>query len=451
MTSYASRRAKLMAQMQAMGGGVAIIPTAPEQVRNADSNFPFRFDSNFYYLTGFTEPESMLVLKIGASGSGQAVLFCREKNVELEIWDGFRYGPADACASFGFDNAHPIGEADKHMPDLIADAKHLFYSFSNANIKRPLELKLQTWCDQLRANWRSGLWVPEQAMDVDAMLAEMRLFKDAEESQLMLRAAQISSRAHARAMRATRPGMQEYEIEAELLYEFRKSGAQAPAYTPIVAAGANACILHYINNNATIQDGDIILIDAGCEVDGYAADITRSYPANGRFSGPQKELYELVLASQLAALHHAKVGQAYMQGHDAAVRVLAQGMLDLKLLDSNKVGALEDVIEKKAFRKFYMHGTGHWLGLDVHDAGQYRQAPAEAQQERAWRPLEAGMVITIEPGLYVRPSEGVPEQFWDIGIRIEDDILISAEGPQILSADAPKTVAEIEYLMQQSR
>ncbi len=445
MTTYAKRRAKLMDQMQALGGGIAIIATSPERNRNGDSDFPFRFDSNFYYLTGFTEPESLLVLKIGASGPGKAILFCREKNVEREIWDGFRYGPADAATSFGFDSAHAINELDSVMPDLIANSPILFYAMQDPQQRYQ---QIQGWRTQVINNWRAGNSTPEKSVDVDALIAEMRLFKDEDEIALMQQAGSISSAAHLRAMRATRPGCFEYEIEAELLYEFRRNGAQFPAYTPIVAAGGNACILHYSSNNARVKDGDLILIDAGCEFNGYAADITRTYPANGRFSAPQKDLYELVLASQLAALQEAKVGSAYMNGHDAAVRVLAQGMLDFKLLDANKVGGLDDVIEKQAYKKFYMHGTGHWLGLDVHDCGHYhQQGTIELGAARPWRTLEAGMVITIEPGIYVRPGEGVPEQFWDIGIRIEDDILITANGPVNFSAQAPKTVQEIEDAM----
>lgn len=443
MSSYAQRRARLLAQMQERGGGIAILPTSQEIMRNGDSSFPFRADSNFYYLSGFTEPESWLVLRIGAKGPGQSYLFCREKNVEREIWDGFRYGPQDACASFGFDQAWTVQEMDQQMPKLLANANALFYPSG-----RQLEAKIQAWCDGVRADWRSGNSVPEQMYDLDSLLAEMRLFKDSEEIQLMQRAAGISCHAHARAMRAAKAGMFEYEIEAELLYEFRRQGAQAPAYTPIVAAGKNACILHYSANNAKSCDGDLILIDAGCELDGYAADITRTWPVNGRFSGPQKALYELVLAAQEAALQQARVGKQYMDGHEAAVKVLAQGMLDLQLLDANKVGNLQDVIDKQAYRKFYMHGTGHWLGLDVHDAGHYHQSGSiESGKTRPYRHLQENMVLTIEPGIYVRPAEGVPEQFWDIGIRIEDDVLITADGPRVLSQEAPKSVSEIEALM----
>ncbi len=272
----------------------------------------------------------------------------------------------------------------------------------------------------------------------------MRLFKDDAEQALMLRAATISGNAHARAMRASRAGMFEYEIEAELLHEFRRNGAQFPAYTPIVASGANACVLHYNTNNAQTRDGDLVLIDAGCELDGYASDITRTYPVNGRFTGPQKTMYELVLAAQAAALAAAVPGRQYSDIHDAALRVLSQGMLDTGLLDKSKFGSVDDVISERAFMQFYMHGTGHWLGMDVHDCGAYR---VNSDKDKPSRKLEAGMVLTVEPGIYVRPAEGVPEAFWNIGIRIEDDVLVTATGNTVLSTSAPKHIADIEQLM----
>jgi Xaa-Pro aminopeptidase len=284
---------------------------------------------------------------------------------------------------------------------------------------------------------------PASAVDLLPLLDEMRLFKDAGEQATMLRAAAISSQAHARAMRAARPGMYEYELEAELLYEFRRNGAQAPAYNSIVAAGANACVLHYSANNARSRDGDLVLIDAGCELDGYASDITRTWPVNGRFSAPQKRLYELVLAAQSAALKAIAPGLPYSGGHEAALQVLAQGMLDLGLLDKNAHGSLADIIADKRYLQFYMHGTGHWLGMDVHDVGQYRDTAADGKPSRA---LQPGMVLTVEPGIYVRPAEGVPEQYWNIGIRIEDDVLVTHSGHTLLST-APKTVDEIEQLM----
>ena len=438
--SFAARRARLCAQMQP--GAVAILPTAPEAMRNSDTDYPYRHDSYFYYLTGFTEPDSVLVL-VAAKGNApaQAILFCRQKNKEREIWDGFRHGPDGARATFGFDSAFPIEELDVEMARLLANAPAAYYALGHS---ATLDLQMKTWLQNVRRQARAGVTAPTVAHDLLAMLDEMRLFKDDGEQALMLRAATISARAHERAMRVSRPGMYEYEIEAELLHEFRRSGAQFPAYTPIVAAGANACVLHYNVNNAQSRDGDLILIDAGCELDSYASDITRTYPVNGRFSAPQRTLYELVLAAQAAALAVIRPGAIYTSMHDAATLVLAQGMLDMGLLDKAKVGSAEDLVAERAHQQFYMHGTGHWLGLDVHDVGAYRDVNAEGKPSR---PLQPGMVLTVEPGIYVRPAEGVPEQFWNIGIRIEDDVLVTPQGHSILSEAAPKTVADIERAM----
>jgi Xaa-Pro aminopeptidase len=437
MTQFAARRARLASQMQP--GAVAVFQTAPEAPRNGNSDYPYRFDSSFYYLSGFAEPESVLVL-VAAQGDkpARSILFCREKNAEREIWDGFRYGPAAAREAFGLDEAYAIDELDAQMPRILANCPALYYALGRGK----LDEHAARWMNALRAQVRSGLSAPPSVHDVLVLLDEMRLIKDDTEVALMLRAGTISGQAHARAMRATRPGMNEYEIEAELLYEFRRNGAQFPAYTPIVAAGARTCILHYHGNNAPVCDGDMVLIDAGCEVDGYASDVTRTYPANGRFSGAQKALYELVLAAQQAALDVALPGRVYSEMHDAAVRVLAQGMLDLGLLDKTKYGGVDNVLAERAYQQFYMHGTGHWLGLDVHDAGSYRYV--EGKQSRT---LQPGMTLTVEPGIYVRPAEGVPQAYWNIGIRIEDDIVVTSEGCRILSAAAPKQVAEIEELM----
>ena len=441
MKSYAARRAALIAQMRARGGGVAIIPTAPEVMRNRDADYPYRHDSYFYYLSGFTEPEAVLVLVAGKSE--RAVLFCREKNMEREIWDGYRYGPEAAREAFGFDQAFPVAALDSEMPKLIADAPALFYALGASS---KLDAQVQDWLQAVRMQSRAGIAAPSAVHDVNVLLDEMRVVKDAEEIAIMQRAAAISADAHRRAMRTTRPGMREYQVEAELLHEFRSRGSQFPAYGSIVAAGANACVLHYRASDAEIRDGDLVLIDAGCELDGYASDITRTFPASGRFSAPQQALYEIVLASQQAAIAETRPGKRFMDGHDAAVRVLAQGMLDTGLLDKDKVGTLEDVIEKGAYRQFYMHRTGHWLGMDVHDVGDYRDA-AETGAEKPWRTLQPGMVLTVEPGIYVRPEPGVPEQFWNIGIRIEDDAVVTPGGCDIITAAAPKSVADIEAVM----
>ncbi len=441
MNVYAKRRAALLARMQAQGGGVAIIPTAPEVMRNADADYPYRHDSYFYYLTGFTEPEATLVLVAGAKQ--QAILFCREKNMEREIWDGYRYGPAAAKEEFGFDAAHAIDQIDVELPKLMTNMPTLFYALGS---DAKLDARIQNWLSGVRAQIRAGISAPAAAMDVRVLLNEMRLIKDTDEIAIMQRAATISAHAHARAMRCAKAGLREYQLDAELLHEFRRHGSQFPAYGSIVATGANACVLHYRAGDAELRDGDLVLIDAGCELDSYASDITRTFPVNGKFSGPQKTLYEIVLAAQQSAIAATKPGLRFIDGHDAAVKVLSQGMLDTGLLDKNKVGTLDDVLAKGDYRHFYMHRTGHWLGMDVHDVGDYRDA-APASEEKPWRTLQAGMVLTIEPGIYVRPTEGVPEEFWNIGIRIEDDALVTADGCRLLTHEAPKTVAEIEAVM----
>ena len=439
IANYAARRAAVLAQMAP--GSVAILATAPEVPRNSDCDYPYRHDSAFYYLTGFTEPDSAVALVAGSStGPARAILFCRAKNTEREIWDGFRHGPEAARAAFGFDAAFPIEELDVEMTRLLTDVPAIYYPMGGS-----LDTQVRLWRHNVRQKARSGVTPPASAHDITGMLDAMRLLKDPQEQDVMRRAAAISSAAHVRAMRATRPGLHEYAIEAELLYEFRRSGAQFPAYSSIVAGGANACILHYSANDAILNDGDLLLVDAGCELDGYASDITRTWPVSGRFSAPQRALYELVLAAQQASLDMVRPGLQQNLIHEAALQVLAQGMLDLKLLDRQQCGSLQDVIADKAYMPFYMHGTSHWLGMDVHDVGAYRDTQAEG---KPWRLLEAGMVLTVEPGIYVRPAPGVPEHFWNIGIRIEDDVLVTPQGHESFST-APKSVAEIEQLMSQ--
>ena len=438
---YARRRAAVLEHMHAQGGGVAIIPTAPEVMRNADADYPYRHDSYFYYLTGFGEPEAVLVLIAGERD--QCILFCREKNEEREIWDGYRYGPAAAREAFGLDAAFAVDTIDKELPLLMANAPALFYALGSS---ARLDAQVQGWLNAVRMQVRAGVSAPSAAYDIRTILNEMRLVKDADEIAIMRRAADITSEAHARAMRSSRVGLREYHLEAELLHEFRRNGSQFPAYGSIVATGANACVLHYRAGDAELRDGDLVLIDAGCELDSYASDITRTFPVNGKFSGPQKELYELVLAAQQAAIANTAPGKRFTDGHEAALRVLAQGMLDTGLLNKDKVGSLDDVITNGDYRQFYMHRTGHWLGMDVHDVGDYRD-PAVSATEKPWRPLVPGMVLTIEPGIYVRPAPGVPEQYWNIGIRIEDDALVTSDGCDIITHKAPKTVAEIEAVM----
>ena len=425
---FRKRRERLA---QAMGAGVAVIPTAPERIRNRDTHYPYRFDSHFYYLTGFTEPEAVLVVVAGAAP--KTLLFCRSRNEEREVWDGFRYGPEAARERFGLDEAQPIEALDGALAALLENQPALFYP---VGADSAWDARAMQWLNAVRARARAGVAAPDRVQDVRALIDEQRLIKDAHEIAIMRRSARIAAAAHRRAMQATRPGKNEYEIEAELLYEFRRSGAQFPAYWPIVAGGANACVLHYVFNNAPLAAGDLLLIDAGCELDGYASDVTRTFPVSGRYSGAQREVYELVLAAQLAAIGKVRPGSKWNEPHDTAVRVLAQGMLDLKLL----AGSLDAVLEKETYKRFYMHRTGHWLGLDVHDAGDYKHAGE-------WRALQPGMTLTVEPGLYIRAAADVPERLHNIGIRIEDDVLVNADGCEVLSAEAPKRIEDIEALM----
>jgi len=424
---FVARRLKLM---QSMGHGVAVIPTAAEAIRNRDSHYQYRFDSYFYYLSGFKEPEAVLILIAG--DQPKTVLFCRDKDMEREIWDGFRYGPAAAVTEFGFDEAYSINLLDEMAPKLFANQPKLFYSLG---ADASWDARVTGWLNDLRNQARTGVGAPDEISDVRKLVDEMRLFKSDAEIATMRRAAMISSAAHQRAIQATRPGMMEYEIEAEILHEFYKNGSQHPAYTSIVAGGANACVLHYVENNAKLSDGDLLLIDAGCELDGYASDITRTFPVNGKFSAAQKDLYELVLAAQTAAIEKIKPGSHWNAPHEAALEVLIRGFIDFGLCK----GSPDAVLESGDYRQYYMHRTGHWLGLDVHDAGEYKNAGE-------WRELKPGMMLTVEPGCYVRPAENVPEHFWNIGIRIEDDALVTKAGCEIITVMAPKTVAEIEAL-----
>ena len=454
---YAERRARVAAQLGA--GGIAIVPTAPERPRNRDSDFLFRHDSYFYYLTGFTEPGACLVL----AHDGRSTLFCQPKDLEREIWDGYRLGPAAAPAALGVDAAHSMAELDSKLPRLLENTACVWYPFATHS---GLAARVEGWLNVVRGRVRYGAICPAEQNDLCTLLDEMRLFKDAHEQDIMRRASSISAQAHIRAMqrsaRMLRAGedVREYHLDAELLHEFRQHGSQYPAYGSIVAAGANACVLHYRADNAPIRDGELVLIDAGCELHGYASDITRTFPANGRFTGPQRALYELVLASQVAAIEATRPGARFVAPHEAAVQVLTQGMLDLGLLDKNQVGTLEDAIQHRHYFAHYMHRTGHWLGMDVHDCGSYvepsevdtvseRQDPlsGETIKDRPSRILRPGMALTIEPGLYVRPSDGVPREFWNIGIRIEDDAFVTESGCELISRGVPVQPEEIEALM----
>lgn len=455
--NYAARRAQFAAQLGS--GGIAIVPTAPEHARNRDSNFPYRYDSYFYYLTGFAEPHAWLIV----AGTGECTLFCQPKDVEREIWDGWRLGPQAAPAQLGIDAAFSVSELDAKLPQLLENQQSVWYPFAT---HAGLETRIAGWLDKVRSRVRYGAICPQSQHDACLVLDEMRLQKDNAEIATMRRAAAISAGAHIRAMRycanTLRDGgdVREYHLEAELLHEFRRQGSQFPAYGSIVASGANACILHYRADAAPVRAGELVLIDAGCELDGYASDITRTFPANGNFSGPQRALYDLVLSSQKAAIAATRPGARFIDPHDATVKVLAQGMLDLGLLNRDQVGTLDDGIEKRTYNAFYMHRTGHWLGMDVHDCGSYVE-PGEVGQtdtrrdplsgelilNRPSRVLRPGMVLTIEPGIYVRPTAGVPSEYHNIGIRIEDDAVVTATGCELISRDVAVEADEIEALM----
>ena len=419
--------------MDLMGEGVAIIPTAPVRTRNRDVDFPYRADSDFYYLTHFPEPDAVAVLVPGRA-HGEFILFCRPRDPERETWDGRRAGQEGACAHYGADDSFPIDDIDEILPGLLENKSKVFYSMGR---DAEFDTRLINWVNEVRAKARHGVSAPGEFVDLNHIVHEMRLIKRPEEIKLMKRAAKISAQAHRRAMRAAHPGIKEYELEAELLYEFKKGGSAFPAYPPIVGSGANTCILHYTENAAEIADGDLVLIDAGAEFDAYAADITRTFPVNGKFSGEQKAVYEIVLAAQQAAIETVRVGSHWNDSHDVAVKILVQGLVDLKLLQ----GDIDGLIERGDYKRFYMHRTGHWLGMDVHDVGDYKI-------EGRWRELEPGMVMTVEPGLYIAGgNRDIDTRWWNIGVRIEDDVLVTAGGNEVLSQDAPKTIADIEAAM----
>ena len=428
---YQRRRKRLMAMIGA--GAIAILPTARARLRNGDVEFPFRPDSDFYYLSGYPEPEAVAVL-IPDRQAGEFILFCRPRDRKMEIWDGRRAGLEGAVADYGADDAFPIGDMDDILPGLIENHARVFYNMGN---DPEFDRRVLGWVNRLRGKAQNGVVAPAELIMLAPFLHDMRLYKSRHELKLMRRAAGISAGAHRRAMRACRPGMYEYQLEAELSHEFRRHGAAAPAYPSIVGSGENACILHYTDNGDRINDGELVLIDAGAEYQGYASDITRTFPANGRFSPAQRQIYELVLAAQTAAIAAVKPGNHWNDPHDAAVRVLTDGLVALGILKGKPRAA----IKNRAYDKYYMHSTGHWLGMDVHDVGDYKV-------DGAWRLLEAGMTLTVEPGLYFPAGDrGLAKKWWNIGVRIEDDVLVTKDGCEVLSGDAPKTVAGIEALM----
>ena len=415
--------------MRAIGrGAVAIIPAAPVRNRNRSVDYPLRQDSDFYYLTGFLEPDAVAVLVPGRP-QGEYLLFCRERDPEQETWHGRRMGVERAQAWLDVDDAFPIGDIDEILPGLIEGNERIHYSMGR---DADFDARLMGWVNQVRAQRGQ---VPTEFISLDHVLHEMRLFKSRSEINLMRRAARISATAHIRAMRVVEPGMMEYELEAEYMHEFVRNGC-GWAYPPIVGGGENGCILHYTENNCELNDGELVLIDAGAECHGYAGDITRTFPVNGTFSEPQREIYELVLESQYAAIEKARPGNHWNDPHTAAVRVLTKGLINLGLLK----GSLSECLREHRYRQFYMHRTGHWLGLDVHDVGEYKL-------NEDWRLLEPGMVLTVEPGLYINPARGIPRRYHNIAVRIEDDVAITRDGCDVLSRDVPKSVADIEALM----
>ena len=427
---FKRRRRQLM--RMADDDAIVIVPTAPERIRNNDSHYPYRQDSDFHYLTGFGEPDAVLVLIPGRS-AGAEILFCRERHPEREQWDGPRVGPEGAVENYALDDAFPIEDIDEILPGMIEGRGRVYYHFGRDT---EFDLRIIAWVNRVRGEIKKGARAPHEFVALSHLLHDLRLFKSPAELALMRRSAEIAAEGHCRAMQATRPGMHEHAVEAELLHTFRRHGAVA-SYEPIVGGGANACVLHYRANSALLNDGDLLLIDAGAEFEGYASDITRTFPVNGRYSKAQREIYDIVLAAQTAAIDQVRPGRAFNAYHDAAVRVISQGLIDLGLLQDD----LDDVIESGAFRKFYMHKTGHWLGLDVHDVGDYRVGDD-------FRELEAGMVLTVEPGIYIAPNlDAVPDAYRGIGVRIEDDVIVTRSAPDVMTTGVPRDASAIEALM----
>ncbi len=428
---FARRRRQLMRMMGK--GGIAILPAAEVKIRNRDVEYGYRPDSDFFYVTGFAEPQAVAVLVPGRS-HGEYILFCRERDPEREAWDGPRAGPDGAVSDHGADDAFPITDIDDILPGLIEQSDRVYYTMGT---HPEFDQQVLGWINKLRSQVGRGVGTPEEFVALDHILHDMRLYKSRAEISVMRKSARIAAAAHRQGMRACRPGMMEHELEAEYRYEFRKAGA-GTSYEPIVGAGANACVLHYVANDAQVDDGDLVLVDAGCELDCYASDITRTFPANGRFSPEQRAVYDIVLAAQEAAIDKVRAGNHWDEPHLAAVKTITRGLVKLGLLK----GRVPSLMKEEAYRRFYMHRTGHWLGMDVHDVGDYKV-------DGQWRLLEPGMVLTVEPGIYIAPGmKGVPKRFQGIGVRIEDDVLVTRGDPEILSAGVPKKPEEIESLMQ---
>lgn len=430
-TVFADRRARLMAQMQPKS--IAIVPSAQMWPRNRDVDYAFRQDSDFYYLTGFDEPNAVLVMIPGRE-EGEVVVFCQDRDPEMEIWHGYRAGPEGVKTNYGADQAHPIDLIDQQMPMLLNGCDRIYFAIG---CDEGLDAQVRGWLNAIRAQARQGAVPPTEMVMLDHLLHEMRLFKSPEEADLMRQAGEISAQAHVRAMQQCHPGMTEYQLEAEITHHFAVNRCRQAAYPSIVGGGDNACVLHYTDNAEVLNDGDLVLIDAGCELDYYAGDITRTFPVNGVFSAEQKALYQLVLDAQEACIDMVRPGTPWNAIHDRSVELITAGLVELGLLQ----GDVETLIEDEAYREFYMHRIGHWLGMDVHDVGDYKVSGD-------WRPLEPGMVMTVEPGIYVSPFNDKVEERWrGIGIRIEDDVLVTEQGCEVLTASVPKTIEEIEALM----
>ncbi len=433
-SEFAKRRQQLMADME--DNCIAIIPSAQEIIRNNDVHYPFRQDSNFYYLSGFDEPSAVAVIIPGRE-HGEYILFCRERDPKMELWNGYRAGPEGACEQFNADDAFPISDMDEILPGLIEGKNRVYYAMGRHT---EFDAQVMGWINGIRANTRSGLTPPGEFVDLDHLLHDLRLYKSPAEIKVMKEAAEISSRAHQRAMQTCKPSMFEYQLEAEIMHEFANAGARLAAYSTIVGGGANGCILHYVDNRDELKNGDLVLIDAGCEMDYYAADITRTFPVNGKFTNEQKAIYQIVLDAQLAAIEAVQPGNHWDDPHNATVSTITQGLLNIGLLQ----GELQELINAEAYKAFYMHRAGHWLGMDVHDVGDYKVGGE-------WRVLEPGMVLTIEPGIYIAIDNMDVDECWrGIGIRIEDNVVVTKKGHQVLTKNAPKTIKDIEALMADS-
>lgn len=426
---FAKRRKQLIRMVGE--DGIALLPSAPAKTRSRDVEYRYRQDSDFHYLTGFDEPDAVMVLAPGRA-NGEFIIFCRERNADKERWDGYRAGPEGAVSAYGADDAFPIDDIDDILPGIIESRSRVYFAMGAYS---DFDARVGDWIKSLRSRRSSGAHAPHEFVALDHLLHDMRLYKSRAEISVMRRSAKVASAAHRRAMQRLSPGMFEYELEAEFIHEFRQANARY-SYSPIVGGGANACILHYVENSEPLVDGDLVLIDAGCELDYYASDITRTLPVNGRYSPEQRAIYDIVYEAQQAAIAKTSIGNQWNDPHDAAVRVITRGLKKLGLLD----GTLARLLRDEAYREFFMHRTGHWIGIDVHDVGDYKVGDE-------WRLLESGMVTTVEPGIYISASSGAARRWRNIGVRIEDDVAVTKKGPDILSKSLPGNADEIEKLM----